>query len=57
MRTAIELRHCTGRPVLMVEDGRMAGVIGDDEIYRGQMSQGATGSHAEGGGGEAKDNN
>ena len=39
MRTAIELRHCTGRPVLMMEDGRMVGVIGDNEIYRGLLSQ------------------
>ena len=52
MRTAIELRHCTGRPVLMMEDGRMVGVIGDDEIYRGLMSQGAAGAHTAGGGGE-----
>ena len=44
MRTAIELRHCTGRPVLMMADGRMVGVIGDDEIYRGLMSQGAAGA-------------
>ncbi|MDE0058673.1 MAG: choline ABC transporter ATP-binding protein [Defluviicoccus sp.] len=41
MRVAIELRHCTGRPVLMVDDGRLVGVIGDDEIYRGLMTQGA----------------
>ena len=53
MRAAIELRHCTGRPVLMMEDGRMVGVIGDDEIYRGLMSQGA-GAHAAGGGGEGE---
>ncbi len=44
MRTAIELRHCTGRPVLLVEEGRLVGVIGDDEIYRGLMSQGAAGN-------------
>ena len=44
MREAIELRHRTGRPVLMVEDGRLVGVIGDDEIYRGLMSQGAPAS-------------
>ena len=46
MRVAIELRHCTGRPVLLMEDGRLVGVIGDDEIYRGLMSQGAPGGHA-----------
>ncbi len=39
MRTAIEIRHRTGRPVLMVEDGRLIGVIGDEEIYRGLLSQ------------------
>ena len=44
MRTAIELRHCTGRPVLLMDQGRMVGVIGDDEIYRGLMSQGAAGA-------------
>ena len=41
MRTAIEIRHRTGRPVLFVEDGRVIGVIGDDEIYRGLLRQGA----------------
>ena len=40
MRTAIEIRHRTGRPVLMVEGDRLVGVIGDDEIYRGLLSQG-----------------
>ena len=45
MRVAIELRHRTGRPVLMVEDGRLVGVIGDDEIYRGLMGPGAPGAH------------
>ena len=44
MRMAIELRHCTGRPILLVEDGQLVGVIGDDEIYRGLMSQGAAGN-------------
>ncbi len=44
MRMAIELRHCTGRPVLLVEEGQLVGVIGDDEIYRGLMSQGAAGN-------------
>ena len=56
MRAAIELRHCTGRPVLLMEDARMVGVIGDDEIYRGLMSQGATGAHASAESG-AKDSN
>ncbi len=39
MRTAIEIRHRTGRPVLMVEDGRLIGVIGDEEIYRGLVGR------------------
>ena len=44
MRTAIEIRHRTGRPVPMVEDGRMVGVIGDEEIYRGLVGQRAVAS-------------
>ncbi len=44
MRTAIEIRHRTGRPVLMVEEDRLVGVIGDDEIYRGLLSQGGASS-------------
>ena len=39
MRTAIEIRHRTGRPVLMVEDDRLVGVIGDEEIYRGLLNR------------------
>ena len=39
MRTAIEIRHRTGRPVLMVEEGRLIGVIGDEEIYRGLVGR------------------
>jgi len=39
MRVAIEIRHRTGRPVLMVEEGRLIGVISDEEIYRGLLSQ------------------
>ena len=50
MRVAIELRHCTGRPVLMMENGKLTGVIGDDEIYRGLMSQGSAGAQADGSG-------
>ncbi len=57
MRTAIELRHCTGRPVLMMDGGRMVGVIGDDEIYRGLMSQGAAGAHSGGGGSGVTESN
>ena len=39
MRTAIELRHATGRPVILVSDGKMVGVCGDEEIYRGILRQ------------------
>ena len=40
MRTALELRHQTGSPVVLVdESGRMVGVIGDDEIFRGLLRQ------------------
>ena len=36
---AIDLRHRTGWPVLVVEDGRMLGVVGDEEIYAGLLHQ------------------
>jgi len=39
MRTAIEIRHRTGRPVLFLEQGKLVGVIGDDEIYEGLLRQ------------------
>jgi glycine betaine/proline transport system ATP-binding protein len=39
MRLAIELRHDTGTPVVLVHDGKMVGVVGDDEIYRGMLRQ------------------
>ena len=39
MRTAIELRQASGHPVALVEDGRMVGVCGDEEIYRGILRQ------------------
>jgi glycine betaine/proline transport system ATP-binding protein len=39
MRTALEIRHQTGNPVALVEDGKMVGVVGDDEIYRGMLRQ------------------
>lgn len=39
MREALELRHATGAPVLLVADGRAVGVIGADEIYRGILRQ------------------
>jgi glycine betaine/proline transport system ATP-binding protein len=39
LRTALEIRHKTGNPLVLVEDGRLIGVIGDDEIYRGILRQ------------------
>ena len=40
MRTALELRHCTGSPVVLVdESGRMVGVVGDVELYGGLLRQ------------------
>jgi glycine betaine/proline transport system ATP-binding protein len=39
LRTALEIRHRTGNPLALVEDGRLVGVIGDDEIYRGILRQ------------------
>lgn len=39
MRAAIELRHATGNPVALIEEGRLAGVCGDDEFYRGILRQ------------------
>ena len=35
MRSAIELRRASGNPIVLVDQlGRMAGLCGDDEIYR-----------------------
>ena len=39
LRTAIELRQASGHPVALLESGRLAGVCGDDEIYRGILRQ------------------
>ena len=39
MKTAIEIRHATGHPVTLIEDNKLAGVISDDEIYRGMLQQ------------------
>ncbi|MGI9508480.1 MAG: choline ABC transporter ATP-binding protein [Geminicoccaceae bacterium] len=39
LRTALELRHQSGHPVLLVHDGRMVGMIGDDEIHQGILRQ------------------
>ena len=39
MKTAIEIRHATGRPVALLEEGRLIGIVGDEEIYRGMLRQ------------------
>jgi glycine betaine/proline transport system ATP-binding protein len=39
MRAAIELLQATGHPVALIEDGRLVGVCGGDEIYRGILRQ------------------
>jgi glycine betaine/proline transport system ATP-binding protein len=39
MRWNIEIRHQTGWPVLLVEQGRLVGVVGDSEIYGGILRQ------------------
>ncbi len=39
LRTALELRHRTGHPVLLMHDSKMIGIIGDDEIYGGILRQ------------------
>ncbi len=39
MHAAIQIRHQTGTPVLIEENGRMVGVVGDSEIYRGMLRQ------------------
>jgi glycine betaine/proline transport system ATP-binding protein len=33
----IHIRHATGRPLLLCEDGRFIGVVGDQEIYSGML--------------------
>jgi len=40
MRSAIALRSFSGNPIVLVDDlGRMAGLCGDDEIYRALLHQ------------------
>jgi glycine betaine/proline transport system ATP-binding protein len=40
MRSAIALRRASGNPIVLVDQlGRMAGLCGDDEIYRALMQQ------------------
>ncbi len=39
MRDVIRLRQASGNPVLLQADGKLAGVVGDDEIYGGILRQ------------------
>lgn len=39
MRWNIEIRHHTGWPVLLLEAGKLVGVVGDSEIYSGILRQ------------------
>jgi glycine betaine/proline transport system ATP-binding protein len=39
LRSALEIRHRTGNPLALVADGKLVGVVGDDEIYRGILRQ------------------
>jgi glycine betaine/proline transport system ATP-binding protein len=39
MRTVIEARRQTGLPVLLVDGGRMVGVVRDEEIYSGLLAR------------------
>ena len=41
MREILEIRHETCSPVVLIEDGRMVGVVGDGEIYTGILRQSA----------------
>ena len=41
MREILEIRHETCSPVVLVEEGRMVGVVGDGEIYSGILRQSA----------------
>ena len=39
MQKALEIKYATGRPLLLQNDDKIVGVIGDDEIYRGLLRQ------------------
>ncbi len=41
MTSIINLRHCSGFPVVMVEQGRCVGVCDDEAIYGGILKQGS----------------
>lgn len=42
MRTAIEIRYHTGMPVPLIQDGKLVGVVGGNEIYHGLLRRGDT---------------
>lgn len=47
MRVAIEVHHRTGRPMLVLDPaGRLAGVIGADELVAGMLRRGGVGAGA-----------
>jgi glycine betaine/proline transport system ATP-binding protein len=39
LETMIQIRHATGRPVLVCREGLFQGVVGDEEIYKGLLRQ------------------
>jgi len=39
MRKIIEYRHASGNPVLLMENGKVVGMIGDEEIYSGILRE------------------
>jgi len=39
MRQAIEIRQRTGTPVVLVDGGKLVGLVGDEEIFRGILRQ------------------
>jgi len=43
MRLVIDARRQTGLPVVLAEDGKMVGIVGDDEIYSGILHRSASG--------------
>ncbi|MGE0213031.1 MAG: choline ABC transporter ATP-binding protein [Parvibaculaceae bacterium] len=42
MRKIIDARRQTGLPVALVEDGRLIGIVGDEEIYNGILHRSAS---------------
>ncbi len=53
LRTLVQIRQATGRPVLLVDGGRFVGVVGDDEIFRGMLRQTAAADDTQGANPEA----